>query len=112
MNQYLFNPNLKGDKTSNVLSLLATIEFVVGIILAILILLFSFIIGALMIIEGESEGFLLIFFTGIIGGVSVFITSFIISTLLKGFASIVLHTYISALNSERIADNIKRPPLT
>ncbi len=101
MNKHLFRPQLNGSKLSNTLSLLSTIEFVLGIVSGIFAFLFFFIIGILLAVNTNSvAAFLVMFLGGIIGGLSIFFLSFVFSVLLKGFAAVVLHTYISALNSE------------
>lgn len=113
MNQNLFRPELKGTQTAHSLSLLSTIVFALGIFFAALSFLFFCIMGVAALATADSAGtFLLMLFFGILSGVSVFIASYVISVLLKGLASIVLHTYISALNSEKIADNTRKTTIS
>ena len=101
MNKHLFQHKLNGTDLSKTLSLLSTIEFILGIIFAALTFLISFVMGVIAAANTYSIGaFLLMFFGGAITAVAVFYLSFVFSVLLKGFASVVLHSYISALNSE------------
>ena len=107
MNKHLFNPELKGNKLSAALSLLSTIEFVLGIILSILTFLGCFVVGIILVAEANSVGgFFLMFFMGALGAGSVFLLGYASSLLFKALASITLHTYINALNSEIVAESI------
>ena len=109
MNQNLFNRNLKGTKLSNTLSLLSTIELALGSVLAVLTFLVFFILGIVVLVDGIVLSFFLMLLFGILGGGCIFFASFVSSVLLKGFASIVLHNYITALNSDKIAENTRKP---
>ena len=101
MNKHLFQSKLNGTKLSNTLSLLSTIEFVFGVVFGILAFLLSFVIGIVLAVSANSAGaFLLMFFSGLLGGLGIFFANFVFSVLLKAFAAVVLHTYITALNSE------------
>ncbi len=107
MNRHLFKSELDGLTLSNSLTLCAKIAFIVGVVFAVLTFLASFITGVLMVSEaGSASGFVLMFFVGLIGGSISFFLGYVCSVVLKAFASIALHSFISALNSENIAVSV------
>ena len=108
MNRHLFKSELDGLTHSNSLTLCAKIAFIVGVVFAVLTFLASFITGVLMVTSprGDAGSFVLMFFVGLIGGSISFFLGYVCSVLLKAFASITLHSFISALNSENIAVSV------
>ncbi len=107
MNRHLFKSELDGCTHSSSLTLCSKIVYVVGIISAVLTFLISFIMGIVMVSEaGSAGGFVLMFFVGLIGGSFSFFLGYVSSVVLKAFAAITLHSFISALNSENIAVSI------
>ena len=107
MNRHLFKSELDGLALSNSLTLCAKITFIVGVVFAVLTFLASFITGALMLsAPGGDAGVFLMLFVGPIGGGISFFLGYVCSVVLKAFASITLHSFISALNSENIAVSV------
>ena len=107
MNKHLFKHELNGTKLSATLSTLSTVIFVLGVILAGLIFLIYFIAGIVLAVDTNSAGgFISMLFNGILGGILVFFVDYVISVLLKALAAITLHTYITAVNSENVAESI------
>ena len=105
MHKHLFHPNLNGSKLSGTLLLAAKIVFILGIVCSVLVFFLAFIGAISAAAEGEIGAFVLALFGGIFSGVALLISFYLTSLLLKGLASIVLSTYITALNSDKIADN-------
>ena len=107
MNRHLFKPELNGSKLSGSLSLFSNVVFALGIFLAVVALVASLISGMILADDENSPlFFFLMLGVGLIGAALTFVAFYVCSIFLKAFASITLHSYISALNSENVVMSV------
>ena len=130
MNRRLFSNKLNGVKLSQQLTTLARILQILSIVLAILIFLLGLIFGIVIIANSatsdnyypnnydayyntttytqtsDNSGFgLFLIFGSIFLSAYTLVFYYVLALLLKSAAAVVLHTYISALDTDKIADN-------
>ena len=107
MNKHLFKQELNGANLSASLSKLSTVILYIGGILAGLVFLFLLVYGInLASILNSAGSFVTMLFTALLTSAAIFFGSYVSSAFFKALASITLHTYISAVNSENMTETI------
>ncbi len=124
MYKNVFSAKLNGRELSQKLTAVARFLQILGLVLAILSFLFFLILGIVNVANSSPTyyangygdyaytpatgsvglGIFLIFFSFFAAAFSLVFYG-VLALLVKSFASVVLHTYITALDSDKIADN-------